>query len=54
MTTRRGKILDEVPFDPLIMGGSIKRGIVNPDILEERAKCNFDKEEGYRTLYTAA
>ena len=24
-------------FDPKILGGSIKRGIVNPDLLEERA-----------------
>ena len=26
-------------------GGSIKRQIVNPDLLEERAKCTFDPEE---------
>ena len=23
--------------------GSVKRGIVSPDLLEERAKCAFDK-----------
>ena len=32
-------------FDPKILGGSVKRGIVNPDLLEERAKCNFDQSE---------
>ena len=25
--------------------GSVKRGVVSPDLLEERAKCNFDKQE---------
>ena len=35
------------------MGGSIKRRIVNPDLLEERAKCNFDKEEAKRVIYPA-
>lgn len=29
-------------FDSSVLGGSVKRGIVNPDLLEERAKCNFD------------
>ena len=32
-------------FDPQILGGSLKRGIVNPDLLEERAKCTFDQQE---------
>ena len=32
-------------FDPQVLGGSVKRGIVNPDLLEERAKCNFDQKE---------
>ena len=32
-------------FDPQVLGGSVKRGIVNPDLLEERAKCNFDQNE---------
>ena len=32
-------------FDPKVLGGSVKRGIVNPDLLEERAKCNFDQVE---------
>lgn len=27
------------------LGGSVRRGIFNPDLLEERAKCNFDVEE---------
>ena len=38
-------------FDPKIMGGSIKRQIVNPDLLEERAKCNFDQEEARKLIY---
>ena len=25
--------------------GSVKRGIVSPDLLNERAKCNFDQKE---------
>lgn len=25
--------------------GSVKRGVVSPDLLEERAKCAFDQEE---------
>ena len=29
-------------WDAKFLGGSIKRNIVNPDLLEERAKCNFD------------
>ena len=33
------------------MGGSIKRKIVNPDLLEERAKCNFDRDEAFKVLY---
>jgi hypothetical protein len=28
-----------------MLGGSIKRNIVNPDLISERAKCNFDKKE---------
>lgn len=38
-------------FDPRVMGGSIKRGIVNPDLVEERAKCNFDQEQAYKLYY---
>lgn len=26
-------------------GGSMKKQIVNPDLIEEREKCNFDKDE---------
>lgn len=36
-------------FDPAVLGGSVKRGIINPDLLEERAKCDFDQRE--LTLY---
>ena len=32
-------------FDPKILGGSVKRGIVNPDLHEERQKCDFDQKE---------
>lgn len=32
-------------WDASKMGGSIKRNIVNPDLLEERKKCIFDQQE---------
>ena len=32
-------------FDPHILGGSLKRGIVAPELLEERANRNFDQRE---------
>ena len=32
-------------FKEFAKGGSIKRKIVNPDLQEERDKCNFDQEE---------
>ena len=38
-------------FDPKVLGGSVKRRIVNPDLLEERQKCNFDKEELKKFIY---
>ena len=38
-------------FDPKVLGGSVKRRIVNPDLLEERQKCNFDKEELKEFIY---
>ena len=38
-------------YDPRVMGGSIKRGIVNPDLIEERAKCNFDQQQAYEFFY---
>lgn len=38
-------------FDPKILGGSVKRGIVNPDLLEERAKCDLDQRELCVFLY---
>ena len=41
----------EQKFDPEVLGGSIKRKIVNPILIKERAKCNFDKNEGYKTIY---
>lgn len=38
-------------FDPKVLGGSAKNQIVNPDLVEERAKCTFDKEEAYNIVY---
>ena len=34
------------------MGGSIKRRIVNPELIRERARCSFDKEEAQKVLFT--
>ena len=39
-------------FDPKILGGSVKRNIVNPDLIEERAKCSFDKQELASFMYS--
>ena len=39
-------------FDTEALGGSIKNKIVNPLLLEERAKCNFDKREAFCLLYS--
>ncbi len=33
------------------LGGSIRRGVVNPDLEEERAKCTFDKSEVEKVIY---
>ena len=33
------------------MGGSIRRRIVNPALLEERQKCNFDRDEAKKVIY---
>ena len=40
-------------FNPKVLGGSVKRGIVNPDLLEERAKCDFDQREMIHFLFGA-
>jgi hypothetical protein len=32
-------------WDAKTLGGSIKRGIVNPDLQAERDACAFDKDE---------
>ena len=37
--------MSEQKWDAHKFGGSIKRNIVNPDLLEERAKGTFNKEE---------
>ena len=44
--------LNDQEFDPEVLGGSIKRKIVNPLLVSERAKCDFDMDEGKNTLYT--
>ena len=31
--------------------GSVKRGVVSPDLLAERAKCGFDQEELQKFLH---
>ena len=41
----------EQTFDPETMGGSIKRKIVNPLLVAERQKCNFDQEEAYIKIF---
>ena len=46
----KGDNLGSEQFDPSL-GGSVRLGIVNPDLLEERAKCNFDKEEMTHLLF---
>jgi len=38
-------------FDPEVMGGSIKRKIVNPVLVRERERCTFDKAEAYKVLF---
>lgn len=51
--------MDGTHFKQHAAGGSIKRQIVNPDLLEERAKCTFDQDEmesilripGYKEYY---
>ena len=30
----------------------MKLGIVNPDLIAERAKCNFDLDEAFKVIYT--
>lgn len=41
-------------WDSKLLGGSIKKDIVNPDIIEERLKCNFDKDELAKFILTPA
>ena len=44
--------LNDQEFDPETMGGSIKRKIVNPLLVAERAKCDFDATEAHNMLYS--
>jgi hypothetical protein len=39
-------------WDAKKLGGSWKRGIVNPDLEEERKKCTFDQTELYKFMFT--
>ncbi len=32
-------------WDAKILGGSIQRGIVNPDLIKERQNCDFNQQE---------
>ena len=41
---KMAKIEQSKVFDPEVLGGSIKRKIVNPLLLEERKKCTFDRD----------
>ena len=45
--------LNDQEFDPEVLGGSIKRKIVNPLLVAEREKCNFNRQEAYEALYPA-
>ena len=44
--------LQEQPFDPEVMGGSVKRKIVNPLLAKERNNINFDRDEAFKVLYS--
>jgi hypothetical protein len=44
---------EAAPYDPYTMGGSMKRKIVNPALIEERARCSFSNEEAYHVAYPA-
>ena len=37
--------MNQKSWDAKRLGGSIKRGIVNPDLIEEREKLAFDRRE---------
>jgi hypothetical protein len=39
-------------WDSKQLGGSWKRGIVNPDLKAERDKCSFDQTELYKFMFT--
>jgi hypothetical protein len=38
-------------WDAKNQGGSFKRKIVNPDLIEERKQCNFDQKELFKFIY---
>ena len=52
MLTQNEMQQEQTVFDPKELGGSIKRRIVNPDLVEEREKCDFDRNEAYTTLFS--
>ena len=39
-------------FDPKVLGGSVKRGIVNPDLAEERARSQINSAELRQFLFS--
>ena len=43
----------DTQFDSKVLGGSLKRKIVNPALIEERARCTFDREEAFRVAFPA-
>ena len=49
---KMAELSQEQVFDPEVLGGSIKRKIVNPDLAKERTLCSFDKEEAFKVLYS--
>jgi hypothetical protein len=44
-------LMEGTHFKVPAIGGSIKRQVVNPDLLEERAKCIFDPEDMNKILF---
>ena len=47
------ELSQEQVFNPEELGGSIKRKIVNPELIKERARCTFDRIEAQKVLIPA-
>ena len=54
LTQEQMSKLQEQPFDPETMGGSVKRQITNPLLVKERSNINFDRQEAFEALYSPA